>query len=151
MFGSFPNRLPASQQPGAANGTAGGEAARAAGAANAQTSQEAAAPITRAADSQAAGSPKKAEMAVKPVRQSLKPTVAATGDARRAGRSSSARGEYGVNVLVEVKNGRVTKARVLNPRRGAGDYESLALKTARQQRYPDNFNGAERLKVRVKP
>ena len=56
-----------------------------------------------------------------------------------------------VQVLMEVRNGQVTAARVLNPRPGAADYESLALRMARQRRYPENFTGAERLQLRVKP
>jgi hypothetical protein len=39
----------------------------------------------------------------------------------------------------------------LNPRAGAGAYEALALRMARQRRYPDNFTGGDTLKVRVKP
>lgn len=64
---------------------------------------------------------------------------------------STRRGAHVVQVLMEVKNGQVTAARVLNPRPGAGDYESLALRMAKQRRYPGNFTGAERLRLRVKP
>ena len=52
---------------------------------------------------------------------------------------------------ISVKNGQVTDARVLNPRPGAKAYEALALKTARQRRYPKNFTGGDTWKVRVKP
>ncbi len=60
-------------------------------------------------------------------------------------------GAHVVQVLMEVKNGQVTAARVLNPRPGASDYESLALRMAKQRRYPETFTGAERLRLRVKP
>jgi hypothetical protein len=52
---------------------------------------------------------------------------------------------------MEVKNGQVTEARVLNPRLGADAYEALALRMARQRRYPDNFTGGDTWKIRVKP
>jgi hypothetical protein len=52
---------------------------------------------------------------------------------------------------MDVKDGRVTQARVLNPRAGAGAYEALALRLARQRRYPDNFTGGDTWKIRVKP
>jgi hypothetical protein len=63
----------------------------------------------------------------------------------------AARGAYVVRVLMEVKDGQVTGARVLNPQTGAGDYESLALRMARQRRYPKNFTGSDTWNIRVKP
>jgi hypothetical protein len=72
-------------------------------------------------------------------------------DARKAAQDSSSRGAYVVHVLMEVKDGRVAEARVLNPRPGAGAYEALALRMARQRRYPDNFTGGDTWKIRVKP
>jgi hypothetical protein len=72
------------------------------------------------------------------------------GGGRKNGVTSNARG-YDVRVLLEVKEGQVTGARVLNPRPGAKAYEALALKTARQRRYPKDFTGGDTWKVRVKP
>jgi hypothetical protein len=79
------------------------------------------------------------------------PTEASVIGTRRADELPTARREYVVQILVEVKNGRVTDARVWNPRPGAGAYESIALKMAKERRYPDAFTGGERLKIRVKP
>jgi hypothetical protein len=77
--------------------------------------------------------------------------VAAQRDERRTdAASSAASGGYVVNVLMEVKDGRVTEARVLNPRPGAEAYEALALRMARQRRYPDTFTGGDTWKIRVK-
>jgi hypothetical protein len=75
---------------------------------------------------------------------------ATTGGARKSDAASNARG-YDVRVLLEVKDGQVTDAHVLNPRPGAKAYEALALKTARQRRYPKTFTGGDTWKVRVKP
>jgi hypothetical protein len=79
------------------------------------------------------------------------PSTAAVVSTRRAEGVTAARGGYVVQVLVEVKDGRVTGARVWNPRPGAEAYESVALKMARERSYPENFNGGERLKIVVKP
>jgi len=87
-----------------------------------------------------------AEQAQPPV-----PSTAALIATRRAEGVSAARGGYVVQVLVEVKKGRVTDARVWNPRPGAGAYEAVALKMARERRYPEGFTGGERLKIMVKP
>ena len=87
-----------------------------------------------------------AEQAQPPV-----PSTAALIATRRAEGVSAARGVYVVQVLVEVKKGRVTDARVWNPRPGAGAYEAVALKMARERRYPEGFTGGERLKIMVKP
>jgi hypothetical protein len=77
---------------------------------------------------------------------------AAAKEARKTeGAPPSEKRGYVVNVLMEVKDGQVTEARVLNPRPGAGAYEALALRMARQRRYPDKFTGGDTLKVRVKP
>ncbi len=79
------------------------------------------------------------------------PVSAALIGTRRAEAVTAARREYVVQVLVEVKDGRVTDARVSNPRPGAGAYESVALKMARERRYPESFSGSERLRIIVKP
>jgi hypothetical protein len=74
-----------------------------------------------------------------------------SSSSRGARKNSAAAGGYVVRVLMEVKDGRVTGARVLNPRPGADAYEALALRLARQRRYPDNFTGGDTWKIRVKP
>jgi hypothetical protein len=92
---------------------------------------------------------KKAERAT---RQSQSGVVASSRGERRANdRASAPSGGYVVHVLMEVKNGQVAEARVLNPRAGAEAYEALALRMARQRRYPDNFTGGDTWKIRVKP
>jgi hypothetical protein len=79
------------------------------------------------------------------------PAAAAVIGTRRAEGVPASRREYVVQVLVEVKDGRVTDARVWNPRPGAGAYEAVALKMARERSYPASFNGGERLRISVKP
>ena len=79
------------------------------------------------------------------------PASAAVIGTRRAEGLPASRREYVVQVLVEVKDGRVTDARVWNPRPGAGAYEAVALKMARERSYPASFNGGERLRIVVKP
>lgn len=83
--------------------------------------------------------------------QPPEPSTAALIATRKEGGVSVPRGGYVVQVLVEVKNGRVTDARVWNPRPGAAVYEAVALRMARERRYPENFTGGERLKIIVKP
>jgi hypothetical protein len=79
------------------------------------------------------------------------PSSAALIGTRRAEGVTTARGSYVVQVLVEVKDGAVTDARVWNPRPGAAEYEAVALKMARERRYPEGFSGSERLKIMVSP
>ena len=78
-------------------------------------------------------------------------SAAAVVGSRRFDGAPAPRREYVVEVLVEVKEGRVTDARVWNPRPGAAPYEAVALRMARERTYPENFTGGERLKIRVKP
>lgn len=79
------------------------------------------------------------------------PSTAAVISTRKSGDAPTVRGAYVVQVLVEVTDGRVTDARVSNPRPGAGAYESVALKMARERRYPESFSGSEKLRIMVKP
>jgi hypothetical protein len=79
------------------------------------------------------------------------PSAAAVVGSRRFDGVPAPRREYVVEVLVEVKDGRVTDARVWNPRPGAAPYEAVALRMARERSYPEKFSGGERLKIRVKP
>jgi hypothetical protein len=79
------------------------------------------------------------------------PASAAVLGSKRIDGVSEARREYVVEVLVEVKNGVVTDARVWNPRPGADRYESVAVKMAKERSYPAGFTGGERLRIKVKP
>jgi len=135
-----PFRPAASATPAAA----GVEAARAPSSAAAGRGREGAA---AAPDAPAAGPAQTAAAQTEPD----VPTSAAVIGTRRAGNVAAPRGEYVVQVLVEVRDGRVTDARVWNPRPGAGAYEAAALKMARERRYPESFSGAERLRIRVQP
>jgi hypothetical protein len=97
--------------------------------------------------------PGAARRAEPPARQGqpTKQAAKAKGAGGQTGGGAAPGGHHVVQVLMEVKNGQVIRARVLNPRPGAADYESLALRMARQRRYPESFTGAERLQLRVKP
>lgn len=99
---------------------------------------------------QSPGAAQRAETATKRV-PPPKPAASPAGEAEPAAARPTARGAYVVQVRMEVENGRVTSARVVGPRPGAGDYESLALRMARQRRYPETFTGAETLRLRVSP
>jgi hypothetical protein len=59
--------------------------------------------------------------------------------------------EHVVQVSMKVEQGRVVEAAVKNPRAGMASYEALALRLARQRRYPDAFNGPDTLQLKVKP
>jgi hypothetical protein len=142
----------ATNATGATNTAGGAPGANATGAAatpNANQEQAVGRAAPRAA-AQASGASKRERSSE--ARQATAPN--ASKEARRAEGASApspAGGGYVVNVLMEVKDGQVTEARVLNPRPGAGAYEALALRMARQRRYPDKFTGGDTLKVRVKP
>ena len=59
--------------------------------------------------------------------------------------------EHVVEVSMKVEQGRVVEAAVKNPRAGMASYEALALRLARQRRYPDAFNGPDTLQLKVIP
>jgi hypothetical protein len=73
-------------------------------------------------------------------------TDAAT--ARTSQETSRAR-THVVQVRMTVERGRVLRAEVSNPRPGMSAYEALALRMARQRRFPEQFSGQETLRLRV--
>lgn len=83
----------------------------------------------------------------RPAPQSVqsKGDAAARGDANRTGRSAG----HVVQVRMTIERGRVLRAEVSNPRPGMAAYEALALRMARQRRYPEEFSGQETLRLSV--
>ena len=56
-----------------------------------------------------------------------------------------------VTVVMEIEGGRVLRASIANPKPGMDSYEALALRIARQRRYPAQQNGRETVKIKVSP
>ena len=54
-----------------------------------------------------------------------------------------------VKVVMQIENGRVSKASIANPKPGMNSYEALALRIARQRRYPATMNGGETVTISV--
>lgn len=150
---------PATQKLDAANSTTtaatGSEAMQAASTAPVKKESDDVAFAGRevAADKQSSGSTKKAKTSVTTKQaQTSKLTPTAGRDSQKVvGTGASGSGGYVTHVLVEVKNGKVTETRVLNPRPGARSYDALVLKMAKERRYPKSFTGGETVMFRVKP
>jgi hypothetical protein len=56
-----------------------------------------------------------------------------------------------VKVVMQIENGRVLKASIANPKPGMDSYEALALRIARQRRYPATVSGGETVTISVRP
>ena len=54
-----------------------------------------------------------------------------------------------IKVVMQVENGRVLKASIANPKPGMDSYEALALRIARQRRYPATANGGQTVTITV--
>jgi len=54
-----------------------------------------------------------------------------------------------IKVVMQIENGRVLKASIANPRPGMDSYEALALRIARQRRYPTTQTGGETITINV--
>ena len=65
--------------------------------------------------------------------------------AKEAGDSSS----QAIKVVMQIENGRVLKASIANPKPGMDSYEALALRIARQRRYPATISGGETVTISV--
>ena len=58
-------------------------------------------------------------------------------------------GSQSIKVVMQIENGRVLKASIANPKPGLDSYEALALRIARQRRFPATTSGAETVTISV--
>ncbi|HUE80868.1 MAG TPA: DUF4388 domain-containing protein [Pyrinomonadaceae bacterium] len=58
-------------------------------------------------------------------------------------------GVQSVKVVLQIENGRVLRASIANPRPGMDAYEALAIRIARQRRYPAVSAGQETVTIRI--
>lgn len=58
-------------------------------------------------------------------------------------------GPQSIKVVMHIENGRVLKASIANPKPGMDGYEALALRIARQRRFPTTTSGAETVTISV--
>ena len=58
-------------------------------------------------------------------------------------------GPQSIKVVMQIENGRVLKAAIANPKPGRDSYEALALRIARQRRYPATQTGGETITINV--
>jgi hypothetical protein len=54
-----------------------------------------------------------------------------------------------IKVVMHVENGRVLKASIANPKPGMDSYEAMALRIARQRRFPTTLTGGETITINV--
>jgi len=56
-----------------------------------------------------------------------------------------------IRVVMQIENGRVLKASIANHKPGMDGYEAMALRIARQRRYPATTTGGETVTISVRP
>lgn len=71
---------------------------------------------------------------------------AANAEAPKASKESGS-----IKIVMQIENGRVLKASVANHKPGMDSYEALALRIARQRRYPATVSGGETVTISVRP
>jgi hypothetical protein len=71
--------------------------------------------------------------------------IAGVGDKQDKARSEA----QSVNVVMQIENGRVAKASIAGHKAGMDSYEALALRIARQRRYPSKATGQETVRITV--
>jgi Domain of unknown function (DUF4388) len=68
-----------------------------------------------------------------------------------AAATEPAQSSQAIKVVMQIENGRVLKASIANPKPGMDSYEALALRIARQRRFPATVTGGETVTISVKP
>ena len=66
-----------------------------------------------------------------------------------AAKEAGAPSPQAIKVVMQIENGRVLKASIANPKPGMDSYEALALRIARQRRYPATVSGGETVTISV--
>lgn len=64
---------------------------------------------------------------------------------------ATAQSPQAIKVVMQIENGRVLKASIANHKPGMDSYEALALRIARQRRYPATLTGGETVTINVRP
>lgn len=100
-------------------------------------------------NSQADTAVKEAAPVPAPVKDTTQPAPNANPPAQVAKAQQSATSGQTVKVVMKIENGRVVQATVGDRRPGAEAYEALALRIARQRRYPAGVNKQETLLMKV--
>jgi len=104
-------------------------------------------PPTHAAPAPAPAESPKTSLAaavVKPkkqIKQEEKPVIETVKESEPSAQS--------IKVVMQIENGRVLKASIANPKPGMDSYEALALRIARQRRYPTTQTGGETITINV--
>jgi hypothetical protein len=78
------------------------------------------------------------------------PSTQTTGTPRQADKPPQAGSKYQlIDVVMQIEDGRVQQASISNHRSSMGAYEAMALRIARQRRYPPKTKGQETVRIRV--
>ena len=79
----------------------------------------------------------------------LSETTAAVSSEQDKKPTNAVAGAQSVNVIMQIENGRVLKASIEGHKPGMDSYEALALRIAKQRRYPAKVTGQESIKISV--
>jgi len=79
----------------------------------------------------------------------LKENASAVGNEQNKKPDVSLASPQSVNVIMQIENGRVLKASIEGHKPGMDSYEALALRIAKQRRYPAKVSGQESIKINV--
>lgn len=86
----------------------------------------------------------------KQIRQEEKSNVQAVAETQPVEKPKEAEtNAQPIRVVMQIENGRVLKASIANPKPGMDGYEALALRIARQRRYPATMSGGDTITINV--
>ena len=97
----------------------------------------------------ASSTPSQPAETVSSVRSDATPPTAASTEKPVEKSTDGAPKTQSVKVILRIENGRVAQASIANPRPGMNAYEALALRIARQRRYPPKAAGPETVMIKV--
>jgi len=72
-----------------------------------------------------------------------------TREEEKSSKETVADASQPIRIVMQIENGRVLKASVANHKPGMDSYEALALRIARQRRYPSTLSGGETVTINV--
>lgn len=108
-------------------------------------------PAAAAAETPQQPNPSSSVSSVSPVRQAVTPAKVKVHQPKTSNADKTDQKQQPITVVMQIENGRVLNASIANHKSGMDNYEAMALRIARQRRYPATTTGGQTVTISVNP
>lgn len=108
-------------------------------------------PAAAAAETPQQPNPLPSVSSVSPVRQAVTAAKVKVHQPKTSNTDKTDQKQHPITVVMQIENGRVLNASIANHKSGMDNYEAMALRIARQRRYPATTTGGQTVTISVNP